>query len=551
MLGPHFYYDIIRIARKGWPTWLRVLYLLVLLVALTVMYQAQGNTVSYLRPADLAAYAHRYAYTLIVLQNILVLVLLPVYVASAIVEEKENRTLEPLFLTHLTDHEMVLGKLGARVLHLGAVVFAGAPLLAYMHLWGNVDATMLVYHELNTFLLLMTAGAVCIWLSTQSESVFQAVSNSYPWMVLLGMFSLFGAFVAPVVLEALATVFVRALRGTNHPALWYAPSLFVLSGFYALVAVYCVSKAVDRMVTVRLEVSRRPKKSSAAMSLADNQAPVRKGRRIKFRSRIHPLALPIRDAALFWKECMKDGSSYSLSWRWLLVALGIVLVPGVLFRVASFFSGGPFWDFLRHNAYSFCYTSYFIALAAYVLVVVFQTTLSVAGEQEQATLVFLLLIPDDRPKILFNKWLGPRWRNWPILAIGYLGVLFGYVCGLFSTKTFLILTLAPWPALLMLSFLALLLSVVCRRVLFANMGMVTFLGLLLVAHVAAFGWIGDLAPFYVSMLFETPLGEFTRITFEQGVLMAVGQQALFLFVATACALVAFRRFQVKDYAAAN
>src|SRR4051812_9655553 len=125
MLGPHFYYDVVRLARKGWPTWLRVLYLLVLLVSLSLMYLSNNNTFDYRRPSDFAERAHAYAYTLIVLQNILVLVLLPVYVASVIVEEKENRTLEALFLTKLTDREMVLGKFGARFLHMGAVVLAG------------------------------------------------------------------------------------------------------------------------------------------------------------------------------------------------------------------------------------------------------------------------------------------------------------------------------------------------------------------------------------------------------------------------------------------
>ena len=32
LLGPHFYYDLIRLARKGWPTFARVFYLGILLV---------------------------------------------------------------------------------------------------------------------------------------------------------------------------------------------------------------------------------------------------------------------------------------------------------------------------------------------------------------------------------------------------------------------------------------------------------------------------------------------------------------------------------------
>src|SRR5829696_6164885 len=151
VFGPHFYYDLIRLARRGWPTLARVLFLVVLLISLAVMYRTQGDTVAVTQPAEFAVRAQAYATVLIAIQGIMILVLLPVYVASSIAEEKENQTLEALTLTHLTDRELVLGKLGARLMHLGAVVFSSFPILAFMHLWGNVDISMLVYHEVSTF----------------------------------------------------------------------------------------------------------------------------------------------------------------------------------------------------------------------------------------------------------------------------------------------------------------------------------------------------------------------------------------------------------------
>jgi hypothetical protein len=100
-LGPHFYYDLIRLARKGWPTLARVLFLVIVLVSLLVMDRTQGESVQFTEPAEFARRAARFAYLLIVLQYLLVLALLPVYVASSLVEEKENQTLELLTLTHL------------------------------------------------------------------------------------------------------------------------------------------------------------------------------------------------------------------------------------------------------------------------------------------------------------------------------------------------------------------------------------------------------------------------------------------------------------------
>src|SRR5947209_19586323 len=89
-LGPHFYYDVIRLARKGWPTLARVVFLVIVLVSLLVMDRTQGQSVSFSRPAEFAKRAENFAYLLIVLQYLLVLALLPVYVASSIVEEKAN-----------------------------------------------------------------------------------------------------------------------------------------------------------------------------------------------------------------------------------------------------------------------------------------------------------------------------------------------------------------------------------------------------------------------------------------------------------------------------
>ncbi len=171
-----------------------------------------------------------------------------------------------------------------------------------------------------------------------------------------------------------------------------------------------------------------------------------------------------------------------------------------------------------------------------------------AGEREQDTLVFLQLIPESARAILFFKWLGPLWRNWPILAIGYLGVFLRLACGLFSLRTGLILLLLPWPFLLMLSFLALCLSVVCRRVLFANIALVSFLLLLLIGHIVAFHQIGVIFPYYMAIVFDTRLSDFHEFPWTRAMVLAVGQQTAFLTLGVACASLAFFRFEKKDYA---
>ncbi len=538
-LGPHFYYDLIRLARKGWPTLARVLFLVIVLVSMLVMDRTQGESVNFKSPAEFARRANNFAYLLIVLQYMLVLALLPVYVASAIVEEKENQTLESLTMTHLTDRELVLGKLGARLMHVGAFALAAFPLLAFMNLWGNVDAAMLVYHEIHLFLLLVSAGSVCIWVSAKSESVFQAISASYFWLAIVGGASMIGAFAGP---EMCSVPQIRTLQ--------YGCPLAFLAAAHVTLTRILLRESIIQMEVLRRQERRKPRKTTGALTLTDDRPISKKiGKRGQTGSRIHPWAWPVRDHALFWKECIKDGTEYSLSIRWLLRGLAVVVTIAVVFQVTHRLDPPRPGELgILALAYTLTFVTYFVALLAYALVVLFQMTMTVASEREQGTLVFLLTIPDERRAILFAKWLGPWWRNWPILAIAYLGVLMGFGSGLYDWIGLLFLLLIPWPLFLMLGGLALWLSVLVRRTLFANIAVIGFVGVLIVAHIAAGKPIVVILAYYVYLLGTATELALVKEAGQSAPLLALGQQAIFLALAAVWTGHAFWIFGRKDYA---
>lgn len=546
MFGPHFYFDLIRLARRGWPTAARVLFLVVLLISLAAMYRTQGDTVALTRPAEFAVRAQAYATVLIAIQGIMVLVLLPVYVASSIAEEKENQTLEALSLTHLTDRELVLGKLGARVMHLGMIVLSSVPLLAFMHLWGNVDLSYLLYHELNTFLLLVSAGSLCISISAHEESVFQAVSRSYAWLALMGVFGVGGAFALPWIVGIVLHV-VTFSPGSPEPS--YIAAIPVMIPLHITFAYFMIVGTISRMEYLRKAEKRGSKKATGALMMSDSPRVEQKaGKHGEVKSRIHPLAWPVRGDAILWKECLKDGTRWSLTIRWALVGLGIVPIAGTTFHLLALSSSDAGIVFLRGNAYSFSFTSYFVALAAFAMVLLFQTTLSVAGEREHGTLPTLLLIPEERRKILFAKWIGPWWRNWPILAIAYLGVMLGLSCGLYSLGVALLLFVFPLPLLLMLSGLALWLSTICHRVLIANTAAVGILGVLAIAHVVLGRQSRMIGSFYYALVSDYPLERvMRRTTWPEVSAWALGELVLFLAISAICTRAAFRKFAHRDY----
>ncbi len=542
MIGPHFYFDLIRLPRKGWSTVLRCLYLLILLIGLMIMYESQRSKIR--DYGDYAAFAQNFAYTLIAMQDILVLVLLPVYVASAVAEERENGTLESLFISPLDDWQIVVGKFGGRLLHLGAVILAGVPLLAFMHLWGNVALTTLVYHLANTLLLAMTCSAVCILVSTNSPVVFQAVIGSYPFVFVIGAVDEFLAFGLPNVLGEFGRA---ALHTEGDP--WYWASLSLLLPVHILLTWQFLLAAIVRMKRLRKLEIKPMRKTTGSFALAD--APKRPPRTHKgnlLGSHINPLALPIRAPALFWKECQKDGTFCSLTWEWFAFAFVGVIGAGLLLRVMDSIAYDP--RYAEHRplimANIFGGTAYFIALAAYALAFVFQTTFGVAGEREQNTLEFLLLLPVERREIIFCKWLGPLWRNWPILAIAFLGVVLCLAAGVFSIGQTLAWVLLPCAFLLTFSFTALWLSVTCRRVLFANILMVSFLLLVLVGHIVAASYLESLGRGYVYLLFQGQTDVYDPIGFWRAAAMVSWHQAAFLLWALYLGWSAFARFCRKN-----
>src|SRR5207248_8227566 len=143
-----------------------------------------------------ARFAEIFVFTVIVVQNLTVLLLTPVYVGSAIAEEKERKTLDLLFATQMKDREIILGKLFSRLTHLGALLLGGLPVLSLAQLWGGIDFRILLANFVNTGMILLSVGSVSILVSVLCKKVVTAVMIIYGFVVpitlCLGIFSIGG-----------------------------------------------------------------------------------------------------------------------------------------------------------------------------------------------------------------------------------------------------------------------------------------------------------------------------------------------------------------------
>jgi ABC-type transport system involved in multi-copper enzyme maturation permease subunit len=148
LLGPVFWYDLVRVARRQRLALWRALYGLVLLAALFLLYTSMlphawlgGARV---KPDDAAAFAGYFFAVFVALQFAAVVLLTPALAANALAEEKSHNTLVFLLTTHLTNREIVLGKLFTRLLQVGLLVLTGLPVLGLLQFMGGVDPQLVL-----------------------------------------------------------------------------------------------------------------------------------------------------------------------------------------------------------------------------------------------------------------------------------------------------------------------------------------------------------------------------------------------------------------------
>ena len=189
LLGPIFSLELVTSSRRARYFWVRVAYALVLLFALGITYQSAMLSRSMPGIQGIANIARDFFISFAMIQLGAVLVLTPAMVAGTIAQERERRTLEYLLTSQLSSSDIILGKLGARLLHVVFVLLAGIPVLAAAMLLGGIPPLALVVTSAATLLTLVAVGALSIAVSVWRPRTRDAIVSAY---VLL-----FGVLVIP------------------------------------------------------------------------------------------------------------------------------------------------------------------------------------------------------------------------------------------------------------------------------------------------------------------------------------------------------------------
>lgn len=495
LLGPHFYYDVVRLARRGRSTLLRIAYIVAMLGGFLYVFDDTPVSRAW-TPNDFAAVSDRFAYTLFLVQNLAVVVLIPAYLGSAIAEEKERRTLELLFTTQLSDTEIVLGKLTSRLIHLFGFVIAGFPILSLIQFWGGIDLLLIGGNLVNTLLNILSIGSFCLLISAFCKTVSAAVLSSYA-IVLPISFCFAGALRGfPLVLQDARQAGGHGITIQDLALLAIAHlTVTAMCLFLAVVALREHESLTPELVPMpthppkprkrHVDVAKPVSTPTASTAIQDELPPVPVA--------IEPMATgppthldpwsdlvarvnflpPVSDHPLLWKERYLGGGSWLLSPLIFVPALPfvilgfLVLVCGTLSALTQ--GGGHGLIDLWSDVLRFFY---YVFLISYALGVGYRAAVTVARERQQQTLEPLLLLPIERSEILVAKLVGVLWHGWPWLALIAADITLGTLIGAYHPFSAVLLCLTPWPMILFLATFGLLLSVALGTVLRATLVMV-------------------------------------------------------------------------------
>jgi ABC-type transport system involved in multi-copper enzyme maturation permease subunit len=450
--GPIFTVELLTSARRARYFLVRAAYATVLLVALWVVYQSMGASYRYRSAATegdihaIAEFSAAFFGTFSVLQLLAVVLLGPAMVAGTIATERERRTIEYLFASSLSNSEIVLGKLAAKLLHVVYMILAGVPVLALVMLLGGIAPEALLALLILTLSTVLTVSTLSIAVSVWSARAREAVTRAYlllfallvipPLMLLLQGEPLYYRFIAPVNEQFLYAnpfgtlrVAVIMASGTGRGA-----ALDVIS---ALVRNQLIASGV----------------LAAAATLGVRRAHLaHRSQATRRRWRLAQFFRPgVGDRPMLWKEIFAEPAASRLGWVGRIALTLIVL--GVIGPTFYMFFKAQAAGYSSYRGFGRDYLQYAVIIGSMLgcgglLLVASRAAASIASERERDCWISLISTPLGPGEIVWAKIAGSIWSLRGLvlllLLIWGLGVLLDptfLVAMPFLLGTFLLLTL--------------------------------------------------------------------------------------------------------------
>ena len=188
-LGPLFWFEVVRAGRRAAYYWFRVVFVLVLALAVFFIHQATFSPSTTAGTAGIRASSEFSTLLFIVYgacQLGAVYFFTPGLAAPAITTEKERKTLDDLLTTRLRSSEIVLGKWAARFVVGLIPLVAGLGLVGVMQILGGVAIESLTKLMWLAVLLVASMSAVSIFASVLARRTRDAIFLAFLFSFLVG-----------------------------------------------------------------------------------------------------------------------------------------------------------------------------------------------------------------------------------------------------------------------------------------------------------------------------------------------------------------------------
>lgn len=451
-LGPVLRYELITTARRRRYYLARVVYG----AALLALLWGEFGQWEFRHPAGSAPEVlHEFAESTFIafarVQFVAMLFLIPALSAGVIADEHQRKTLHYLLASRLSSLEIVLGKLGARLIHVGTFVAIGLPVVSLVALYGGLDPWRVFTVYAGTLATVLSVSGLSILISVLARRPRDAILAAYGleaiWLIAPPALADFArhceggalGWLGPVTKLMMVTdpviAFTRMTVGNGYywPGVEYFnnwPILITLTAaeiaYWSMVVMHGIAGLVFLAAAI---AGLRPMRGSSWPGaepragwwsrLRARAEAMSRHRAAAAVARNELLALRIRrpscgDAPMIWKERYTTLGG-GLTW---LGGRPVVLVGGVLLGCFLFDAAYPLavgmWrgeglgrDRMEINGALRAATA---ALSAFGLVAIAAASaVSITGEREQDTWISLattLLTPGE---VIVAKQIGAAW----------------------------------------------------------------------------------------------------------------------------------------------
>jgi ABC-type transport system involved in multi-copper enzyme maturation permease subunit len=425
-LGPVFAFESL-IASRRWQVYaLRTIYIGLMLAGLTLTWGPSDRPIS--GPGEAAAIGRVFLLTVIAVQLAVVLLAAPAATAGAICVDKSRGTLLHAFTTDLTDREIILGKLGARLGPVLALMAYGLPVLALGSFLGGIDLAMAVGAELVTAGAAVLCCTVALLASVWARKPHQALLLSYLivglWVGFVPAVSIYFRPSPPTTVTGVAFAMSNPLLAAFAPEFSTAGATMGLreQGAFLLIALL-----ISWVLVARASRSLRPTVLSQANRPQKREKPGAPARLLDFLP-----GPPLDGNPVLWREWHRKKPSRWTGRFW--TAYGIASTLASLYVIGWYYA---WWGTGMINSGIHLLAAQVNAwqVAIGLLLLSVSAATSLAEERDRGSLDVIMATPLSSREIVLGKWWGtfamiPRLAIMPIWVAAGAAMITGSGLGL-------------------------------------------------------------------------------------------------------------------------